>query len=306
VPDPLESIHFHCRACGHQWDGKPRVVEEESGTPWHPWSYSAPCPECGAEAEQAAWERNLLKAHAHATGPKTEEGRTKALENLERGRSSEIARFNALKTGIYARTATYFPARPGRYPACDGCEYLNNGCGTQHRACLKKAELTMQYQIAAETGDVALLKQLQGGNQAALQGLINDMVLAISQDGGPRQVRPVWYQDKETGQIGIVRYVNEAGETVPLEKIEAHPLLKHLIDFIQKNNLTLEDMGMTPKQQGDEASLRGQLDDQRQARDSALEYQERTARSMERLNELIGRSHQTHEARVIEGDSSDG
>jgi len=306
-PDQLEQIRFRCRECGHQWEGAPARVVEQPATPWHPWDYFAPCPECGEEAAQAAWERNLLKAHAHATGPKTDDGRARSLENLEGGRQSQVSRFNAMKHGMFARTATYFPARPGKYPACDGCEYLNNGCGTEHKACMKRAELMMQYQIATDTGDVSLLKQLQGGNQAALQGMINDMILSIAQDGGPRQIVPVWTKDNETGRIDLVEFFDKAtGEHRTLNEIKAHPLLKHLIDFIQKNNMTLEDMGMTAKQQGEEATLRGQLADQNAARETVLGFQKRTAKSVEGLKDLIGRSHKSHEPRVIEGNSEDG
>lgn len=162
---PLEEVTFRCEWCGHQWESAPERVEDCEDLPWHPWRYACACPSCHKEAGQVWWERNLLKAHAHATGPRTPEGKAATAANLEGHPTPEEAqrtRFNSLKHGLFARTATYFPARPGKYPHCATCEWFNNGCdenpppGKKNPpACMKRTELFMRHQIAFESRDPA-------------------------------------------------------------------------------------------------------------------------------------------------------
>ncbi len=229
-----------------------------------------------------------MRAHAQLHTP---EGKARVAANLPSpdSQAGKLARFNALKHGLFARTATYFPARPGKYPQCDGCEYLNNGCGTEHKACLRRAELFMRFQIATETGDVKLLRQLHADNQAALQAIISDMILAIARSGGPEIRSPVWFTDKE-GQVRLVEVADEDGNVRPLEEVKAHPLLKHLIDFIDRNDMTLGDMGMTSREQEGQALIKGNLADQADKREALVEYQRQQAEAMQRLERLIARS----------------
>ncbi len=78
---------------------------------------------------------------------------------------------------------------------------------------------------------------------------------------------------------------------IQLEKIEAHPLLKLLMDYISKNKMTLEDMGMTPKAQDEQESIRGYLDHEKGSQQEALEYQRQTQQQLEHLQTLIGNSY---------------
>lgn len=300
-----EQIHFHCRFCGERFAAVPARIEDEQSRPWHPFKYFCTCPICETEAGQASWEVNLVKAHANATGPRTEAGKSVARENIAKAQASPIARFNAIKHGLFARTATFFPARPGRYPACDGCEYLDNGCGTEHKACLKRAELYMQYEIATETKDVSLLMKLMAGNQAGIQAIISDMILSIAKSGGPELRTPVWYQDKESGRVRFVTYTNAHGEEVMLEEVNAHPLLKHLMDFIAKNSMSLADMGMTIKVQEDEKAIKGVLESAESDRETVLEFQQRQQEMQRNLLELINRGRSTPSGVVIDV-ASDG
>jgi len=299
-----EKINFHCRLCGERFAAVAGRVVDAPDRPWHPFEYFCECPVCRSEATQADWERNLVKAHANATGPRSAAGKQTALENLSKARESPIARFNAIKHGLFARTATFFPARPGRYPACDGCEYYGNGCGTEHMACLKRAELYMQYEIATETRDVSLLTRLMAGNQAGLQAIISDMILSIAKSGGPELRSPVWYQDKESGKIKFVKYTDSLGIERQLEEVEAHPLLKHLMDFISKNSMSMADMGMTVKVQEDEKAIKGQLDSQESDRETVLEFQRRQSEQQQNLMDLIQRGRISKPGIIIEAGSN--
>jgi hypothetical protein len=295
MADALDSVNFHCRGCGHRFAARPGAVLEDAESPWHPYRYTAPCPECGAEdVPQAPWERSLMKAWAHATGPRTTEGKAASAANLVGHPTPEEAqrtRFNRLKHGLYARTATFFPARPGRYPHCEGCEYRETVCGLSSPACLKRAELFLKHHIAFETRDPGLLTELRSDTQAGIQALINDMILIIAQDGGPRLIQPEWYTDKD-GDVHLVRWVDEKGQQRQVMKYEAHPLLKHLMDYISKNTMTLADMGMTPKVQAEEEAAMGHLEQDRQQREALTDFQRRQQEQTNRLMDLIERGGQ--------------
>lgn len=170
--------------------------------------------------------------------------------------------------------------------------------------CLKRAELLLRHQIAFESNDPNKLQQFRAKTQAHVQALIDDMILAIAQDGGPRITSPEWYYDKDGG-FHLAKYTDaKSGEIVHINKIEAHPLLKLLMDFISKNKMTLEDMGMTPKVQDEQDALRGYLDDQEEEKEKSLEYQQRMQTGMDKLTTLIGGP--AHEPVVVEGEVIDG
>lgn len=289
----LDTVHFHCRDCGRRFESAPDEVADDDTAPWHPYAYYATCPHCAAESvPQAGWERALMKAWSSATGPKSDEGKARVAQNLAGHPTPEEAertRFNALKHGVYARTATFFPARPGRYPHCEGCEYRYTTCGVTSNACLKRAELFLKHHVAFETRDPGLLSELRSDTQAGIQALINDMILQIAQDGGPRITRPEWYQDKEDGSIRLVQFEDESGNIRQLTRYEAHPLLRHLMDYISKNTMTLADMGMTPKVQTEEKVQLGHLEQERSDRETLSSFQQRQQEQQQRLIGLIQR-----------------
>lgn len=298
--DPLHQVKFYCRLCGHKFEAEPERIEDSPDEAWHPWRYFAACGQCGEEAEQAYWERNLLKAWARATGPQTDEGKAATAANLEGHPTPEEAkrtRFNAMTHGIYARTATYFPAKPGRYPHCKTCEYFNNGCdenpppGQKNPpACMKRAELFMRHQVAFETKDPGLLLSIRADVQAALQAIVDDMILAITASGVELR-SPEWYFNPQTGEAGIVEYTDwVTGEQRTVYKVTAHPLIKPLVELIQKNNLTLADMGMTPKVQEEQDLVRGTLEQRESDRQAAEEYRSRQQELLENLGQQIQRS----------------
>lgn len=290
--DQLASVRFHCADCDERFDREPARIVDAPEDPHHPWHYFALCPICRSEAPQERQHRHLLKMWANASGPKTEAGKAAVTENLEGHPTPEAARrtrFNAMKHGLNARTATYWPARPGQYPHCNGCEYLDNICH-QQVACLKRTELLLKHQIAFETGDPSLLVDLRAQLHANVQALIEDMILAIIKDG-PRLKTPEWYYTPE-GKLRFVEYTDNDGVKHALQKIEQHPLLRTLTDMLAKMNLGLADQGMTPKVQDDSDVIRGHLAGTAKSQEQALDYQREQNELFKALSAQIDRSRE--------------
>ncbi len=232
-----------------------------------------------------------MAAHGRQTGPKTPEGKAAVTANLAGHPTPEESlrtRFNAMKHGLFARVARYFPAKPGKYPHCETCEYLNNGCEDQV-ACLRRTELFMRYDIAFQTGDPSLLTELQADNQAMVQAIISDIMLAIISTGVELK-QPEWYFDPKEGDFHLVSYEKD-GVQEYIYKVSAHPLLKTLADFLAKNNMSLADLNMTPKGQEDSELLRGYLDNQGD-RESLADYQRQQQAQLQALEEKFNRSRE--------------
>ncbi len=298
--DPLETVDFRCEECLEYFTAPPETTEDDPDRPWHPFHYTAHCPRCGSLADQDPRQRGLLKAWSRATGPRTPEGIAAVTKNLEGHPTPEetkITRLNSLKHGGYANTVSYFPAKPGGYAVCGACDYFGDVCienpPTGHKnpkACLKRAELFMRHQIAFDTGDAGLLKSLRAETQAGVQAIIDEMILQIAQDGGPRIKEVVWYSDKDGG-FHLAEYIDaDTGEKRQIHELKAHPLLKVLIDYIAKNSLTLSDMGMTPKVQQENELLAGHLQEERKNQETALDFRQQQVALMEQLREQIERS----------------
>ncbi len=81
-------------------------------------------------------------------------------------------------------------------------------------ACLKRTELLLKHQIAFETGDPGLLVDLRAQLHANVQALIDDMILAMAQDG-VRLKNPEWYYDKD-GVFHWAQGTDENGKKVQL------------------------------------------------------------------------------------------
>lgn len=285
--DKLAEVSFAC-GCGHRFEAEPSRVEDVPEDERHPWEYFAECPECGDEARQAGWERGLLRAWANATGPRTAEGLARTAANLEGHPTPEEAkrtRFNAMKTGMRAEVAQFFPAKPGKYPHCEGCEYFDT-CRPGD-ACQKRTELYMRHLIAFETSDPALLRQDHARLQATVRAIIDDIMLAILKTGVEVRTPEFWFD--ELGEVHIAEWEDSTGHHL-IEKVNAHPLIKPLKDLIAANNLALGDAGMTEKVREDQDMLRGHLDGQGKDRESLLEHQRRQADALEGLRGMIENS----------------
>ncbi len=300
ITEPLDEISFRCSPCKHKFKSCEPRVEDAPEQDWHPWRYFASCPQCGVECEQVYWERNWLKLMA-SPGPKTEEGRYRSGTNLralladpERlARRIRKARFTNMKHGLYAKVATYFPARPGRYPHCATCPYIQD-CGSwEHGACLHRTELFLQHRIAFQQRDPRALTDLHADNQAQVQAIFQDIVLAIVNTGVELKT-PTYYTD-EKGGVHLAEYVDDDGEVKRVMKVEAHPLLRPMFEILSRNNMNLADMGMTPRAKEEEEALQGFLSDRTETETSMTEFASRQTVALERLTELIERSRGKHE-----------
>jgi hypothetical protein len=284
-----ETVRFACN-CGYVFERAPdRVIDCDED--YHPWQYEAACPSCGQTSEQDPRQRNMFKMWARATGPKTPEGKAKSAANLEGHPTPEEAkrtRFNALKHGMNAEVATYFPARPGQYDACEGCPYRDNLCLDQvakSGPCLQRTELFFQTHLAYETGDPSMLKGILARLQANAIAMIDSMFLAVQRRGYELE-SPEWYFDKD-GEFHLAEFTNSQGERQIIRKVEANPLIKHLIDAMKNLNLTLADAGLTMRQQDDDALLRGYIDAQKVKSEDEGEARERGVRALEALENRL-------------------
>lgn len=285
-------VTFRCEDCRQGWKGQPQRTEDAPEDDWHPWRYFAACPRCGEEAGQDKRERGLFKAWALATGPRTEAGKERSAANLAGHPTPEEAqrtRFNAVTHGLYARVATYYPARPGGYAECEGCRWMLNGCGTVHTACQSKTELYLRHHLAFTARDPGLLTELRAEEQAGVAALLSSMIRAVARRG-VEIVSPEWYQDKD-GMPHAVQVFDENGNLRTIEKISAHPLLKPIGEFLSRNSLTLADQGMTPKVREEEDLVKGHLTATEDAQ-QALSYQAQQVRLLDQLRAQIDRSRE--------------
>jgi len=289
----LHRVAFVCPVCDYAFKREPGRVAEDPSDEVHPWRYFASCSKCGMECEQAWWERNLLKAWANSSGPKTEAGKLAVTANLEGHPTPEETRrtrFNAMKHGAYANTATYFPARPGKYPECEGCEYLEEVC-PQQVACLKKMELFMQVHVAMESGDPDALNAIHANVQSSFFGVLQDMFRQVIADG-PRLCHQAYYYDKDGGLHWVERYNPKTGDLEPVMDYDAHPLLKIIGEWMSKNNISLDDLAMTRKGQEDRSIDMGFIEAEKQSKEQMAGYQERQAKALEDLRDMAERGRQ--------------
>lgn len=289
---PRSTVTFQCDrdGCGTRFEAEPGRIETDEEDRDQPYRYFADCPECGAEAEPPLYVKSLLRAWACATGPRTEEGKKIVAGNLKGHPTPEEAlrtRFNALKSGVHARTARYFPARPGRYAQCEGCPWFENGCSKEDIACRTRTELFLRHAVAFDTQDPGLLQRLHSGFHAAAFALVEDMLTTIIRDSAKMEA-PVWDMDKD----GNVHFIRHPDNSELLIERSAHPLLKPLTDLLSKLNLGLGDLAMTPKAQGDREEELGYLEESRAGRESMVQSAERIAQATERLPELMARAQE--------------
>jgi hypothetical protein len=306
--DPLNqltSVSFKCSFCGHKFVVSPNRIEEAPERD-HPYSYFANCEICDEEAKQAPWEQALMASYGKHTGPKTDQGRVNAAANLDGHPTPEETlrtRFNAMKHGLNARVATYFPAKPGHYPHCKTCHIDWDDC-IKEVACMKRTELFMRHQIAFESRDPSLLTDIRSDMQANIQAIIDDMILAIAGDGVT--IRTPAYSMKD-GKIEIGRYIDENGrEQLIYDALQAHPLLKVLSEFISRNSMSLGDMGMTAKVIENQESSLGHLAETKDNQESLLAYQQQQTKQLENLQQMIANSQSRIKNDPIVIEHSDG
>jgi hypothetical protein len=292
--DRMDVVQFHCPECDHRWSGQPGRVVDVPDKSHHPWDYFAECPDCGAQAHQDRREQALLKAWANATGPRTPEGIANTSRNLEghpTPEESRRTRFNAMKHGAHAETAKYFPARPGKYPDCDGCPYYVN-CGLDGNiACQRKTELFLRHHVAFDAQDPGMLQDIRASMHAAVSAIL-DMIMQSIISRGVEIETPAWHYDKDGG-FHLAEYHDEnTGQNILIKEVRENPLLKRMSEIIKATGMTLSDSGMTMAAQQQQDAIEGHLAGQQDDRGTMLEYQRQQAAALENMSDMLARSAQ--------------
>jgi len=290
LTQPLAEITFRCGPCSHTFRAAPALVSDDPGQAHHPFAYLGDCPKCGQHAPQQQQERALLKAWANATGPVTPEGKAATAKNLEGHPTPEEAlrtRFNAMKHGLSARTAQYFPAKPDGYAFCASCKVDRDWCARQP-ACETQTKLFMLHHAAFEQRDPTRLNDVHADFQAAIFALMNQMVITIIGDGVT--TRSPKYTTGEDGETILVEYLDEQGNKHYIYELNAHPLFKPLGEFLSRNNLSLGDLGMTTKVIEDHQDELGRLQSDREDRELIGDFMRQTRESQEALHGMMARA----------------
>ncbi|WP_152966456.1 hypothetical protein [Gulbenkiania mobilis] len=290
---PLDSVTFRCSLCRHTFDAQPDAVENEPAAEHHPYRYTATCQICGQSCGQAPFHKGLLKAWANATGPRTAEGKAATARNLEGHPTPEEAkrtRFNAMKHGMNAEVAQYFPAKPDGYPTCASCDVDRDYCRSQP-ACVRQTQLFMVTHAAFEQKNPKHLMPIMASMQASITAIIQQILQTIIADG-VKLTTPAWAVDRE-GNVVLGEYADlVTGERRQIMEVKAHPLLKPLQEFLSRNNLSLADMGMTPKVIDQEEQKLGRLQTGDGPPTLSLEdYAAKQAESMAALRVLAERAN---------------
>lgn len=284
-------INFYCAGCKHSWRGEPSRIEDAPEIEHHPFRYFSTCEHCYKEAPQVQWEKNLIKAWANATGPKTAEGKAATAANLEGHPTKEESlrtRFNAMKHGLNARTATYFPAKPDGYDFCKECEVDRAWCAAQP-ACAKKTELFLLHHAAFEQKNPRHLSGIYADLQASFFAVLQQVLTRIIGDGVMIE-HPKYYTDKE-GQVIVAEYVDEDGRRRVIQDVQAHPLFKPLGEMMSRNSLSLADMGMTQKVIEDQEQELGRLAHETAGQEELNAYRQRQVAALEEMAGLVRRAN---------------
>lgn len=291
--EPLDTVVFRCLECRYTFECVPKEVLDAPNCDWHPFEYRAVCPKCSEVCEQAPFQRNLLKAWSRSTGPKTVAGKAAVRANLAGHPTPEETkrtRFNAMKHGMNARVARYFPSKPDGYPACRHCDVDREFCRSQP-ACQQQTQLFMLHHAAFEQRDPKHLTPLYADIQAAITGIVQQVLQTIVADGVTLRA-PAWKVDQE-GNVVIGEYEDPAtGEMKIIYEVNAHPLIRSLQDFLSKNGMSLADMGMTPKVLQDEEESLGNLAVNDANQQSLLEYSQRSTLALENLANLAKKANE--------------
>lgn len=272
----------------------PDLIEEDDEAEHHPYRYFANCPACEAEHQpQASWERALLKAHQAATGPITPAGKAATASNLAGHPTPEETlrtRFNAMKTGIAARTATYFPAKPDRYAFCKGCDVDRKWCAEQP-ACVKQTETFMLHHAAFEQRNPKVLGKLHADLHAALTASLQMCLQAVLGEGVLIK-QPKVELDRD-GQPTTLTYVDQAGNRAYIYTYHANPAFKPIADLVSRLGLSMSDLGLTVRaaEEKEEDGL-GTLSLDSEAKETLAAFGNRMAIATEMMREKLGNAGQ--------------
>lgn len=271
---PFNRGQFICKECQGLFYAEKGEVEDEDGVWW------AKCPECGADAIETHYMRNLHKTIGSAKGAAmSPEGREKT-------------RLNSFLSGATSKNPWHKgripmpPAKPGKYAECDGCQDLE-ACKAQVEEklstcipvyCHRKGEVTLKYTAAFLADDPEMMRLMAAGNAAKMQMLFNDSIKRIF-DRGTECVEE-FYERNKAGDI----QKDEFDRPIKGEKIYAHPLIKRCIEIMQVMGFSLTDWTMTPKSKEAKDQVAGFLAGM--SAGSGLGVEEVTTRTMEAIDDF--------------------
>jgi hypothetical protein len=262
-----ESTTFRCGRCKQNLELPVERVEDRIDQDPHPFEYFAHCPTCKNEITEAPFVKNLYRAWLNITGTKSPEVSARNLPAPDDPRR----KFNALKSGLFAKKAKYFPAKVGRYPECDGCEHSHE-CETIG-ICLQISKVKMMVAQAFDSKDPAFLQPLFQDIQADVFVLLQRLIGQALRDGAIL-TSPVWHGTKDS-YLMVNYHDPETGKLKQLMQHELHPAIRAIAELLQKNGLSLADLQMTPKTQADHAAQMGHLKGQTDERMTTREFQEK-------------------------------
>jgi hypothetical protein len=259
--DQLALVNFRCTPCRKSFEAVPDLVEPDPDTEHHPFRYFAHCPVCQAQHQpQASWERALMKAHQKSTGPRTEAGKAATTRNLAGHPTPDEAlrtRFNAMKHGLNARTATYFPAKPDGYGFCGRCDVDRDWC-RQQPACVKQTEMFMLHHAAFEQRNPLVLARMHGDMMAALTATLQMCIQEVL-GLGVLIKQPRVELDREGNPVTLT-YLDEKGTRQYITNYIANPAFKPLTELVSRLGISMSDLGMTMRKADDEDDkLKGTL-----------------------------------------------
>ena len=308
--DRLDKVTFRCGVCRSTYTSRPDLVEDDPETPFHPYRYYANCPDCGAQHQpQAHWERALMKAHQEATGPTSAEGKAAAAANLAGHPTPEdmrVIRFNAMKHGMEARVATFFPAKPDKYSFCATCDVDRFWCMDQP-ACVKQTELFMLHHAAVEQRNPKALGKIQADILAALTATLQMCLQAVLADGVV--IRTPQVELSRDGVPVALTYMDARGEVHQIYDYHSNPAFKPITDMISRLGLSMSDLGLT-YQADDEQDPAGQgfLQVGAGKREQLEDFGKRAQQALEGVREKLGRAQSSMRADpvLIEHEASGG
>ena len=307
--DDNKLIGFYCArkyfGCGNRFYTQDYTVDDYPDREWLPYIYTANCPLCHRESKQDHLQIARWKAiHDNGSaGPKSEEGKERiSVGNKGRDESTyRVSRFNAITHGENCKKATLFPARPGQYDQCEGCEWLENGCGSpEMRFCQKRNEIYLQISAAMQNGDPSKMSDLFVGLQTNLVGIAMDMARSIMVRG-VELVTPELYEDREDGRKRPVEYLDESGYRRTVMKVEVNPLIPVFSALMKNNKMDLATFGLTPERKEEEKAFKGNIDDGDENKETLALAQAQRDQQMGDLLKLI-KGDEPIEAVVVEGE----
>lgn len=288
----LRLVSFRCRECKHSWQAEPDLVRADADRAVHPFLYLAHCPKCKAENQpQAGWERALMAAHQAATGPITPEGKAASAGNLVGHPTPEearLTRFNAMRHGMNARVAQYFPPKPGKYAFCATCEVDRAWCAAQP-ACVKQTELFMLHHAAVDQRNPKHLAAIHADILAAVTAALQLCLQAVLGEGVLIK-QPRVEMDREGNPVTLT-YLQADGTKGYIYDYQANPAFKPITDLISRLGLSMGDLGLTVKAADeDDPAASGSLGLGSAPRESLEDFNRRMVAAMGDMREKLGRA----------------